>query len=152
MDPKMKNQLLRRLSGAYLALLGPGVAEDHPARESLELAGEKPLHVYFIEGGVASVVAKVGRKSAEVGLVGSEGFVCSGLTAWDDYVVFDCMMQVGGSARRYNVDTVRAAMLRSPAVAMLLSRSVRSFAIQSGMTIWSSSNITLDARLARWLL
>ena len=73
-----KNRILSRLSADDLALLKPNL---EPVTLNLRHVLEEPKkpikHSYFIEYGLASIVATNKHKKLEVGLIGCEG--CSGL-------------------------------------------------------------------------
>ena len=66
---------LSRLSVADFDLLEPHLtAVDLPLRKPLEVGRRLIEHVYFLESGIASVVANGDNKrSIEVGLIGREG-------------------------------------------------------------------------------
>ena len=69
-----KNRILSRLSAADMALLKPDLgAVELPLRYVLEEANKPIQHSYFIEYGLASIVAANGHKRLEVGLIGCEG-------------------------------------------------------------------------------
>ena len=90
------NRLLRSLSPSDQAHLGSLERIALPLGYELESAGKPTSHVYFIEEGMASIVARVEGNSAEIGLVGQEGFIGTGLLVHDADAAFDCMMQVAG--------------------------------------------------------
>ena len=67
------NKLLSRLSRADLRLLEAHFdAVDLPVRTQLEARNKRVRHVYFLENGLASVVAN-GERAIEVGMIGREG-------------------------------------------------------------------------------
>jgi len=74
-SPQFRNQVLAKLSLADLELLRPGLEPVQvDIRHSLEKANEPIRHVYFVESGFASVVAKdTDNHESEVGIVGREG-------------------------------------------------------------------------------
>jgi len=148
----MQNQLLQRLSPADVALLGVPTEVELALRHPVETRGEPSKYVYFFEDGIASTVASFDGKMTEVGLVGLDGFIGSGVLDDDEFVIFDTMMQVAGRARRYEMAEVRYAVRRSPAISSLLHRSVKASGIQMAETIWSNGHSLLEERLARWLL
>jgi CRP-like cAMP-binding protein len=71
-SPQFRNQVLAKLSLADLELLRPGLEPVQlDIRHSLEKANEPIRHVYFVESGFASVVAKdADNHESEVGIVG----------------------------------------------------------------------------------
>ena len=70
--PRNANRILSRLSQADFGLLEQHLtAVDLPLRKQLEMSGRPIEHVYFLESGIASVVANGDHKrSIEVGLIG----------------------------------------------------------------------------------
>lgn len=67
--PRNANRILSRLSEADFELLEPHLeAVDLPLRKPLEISRRPIEHVYFLESGIASVVANGDNKrSIEVG-------------------------------------------------------------------------------------
>src|SRR3954468_13300 len=69
-----KNRILTKLSADDLALLTPDLEPvELPLRRVLETPGLPISHSYFIEYGLASIVASNKHKKLEVGLIGCEG-------------------------------------------------------------------------------
>jgi hypothetical protein len=69
-----KNRILSRLSADDKALLKPDLEPVQLAlRQVLETPNKPIKHSYFIEYGLASIVASNGHKQLEVGLIGCEG-------------------------------------------------------------------------------
>ena len=67
----IKNRILSRLSAADMALLKPDLEPvELPASSSSRSAQQTHQHSYFIEYGLASIVAGNGHKRLEVGLIG----------------------------------------------------------------------------------
>jgi len=71
----IRNKILSRLSAADFALFAPHLeAIDLPVPKQLERGNQVIKHVYFPEGGFASVVAnRRNDQSIDVGLIGREG-------------------------------------------------------------------------------
>src|SRR5215468_9928875 len=69
------NRILARLSVDDYGLLEPHlVAVDLAVRKRLERRNSPIKHIYFIERGIASVVANgKGKHTIEVGIIGREG-------------------------------------------------------------------------------
>ena len=67
------NKLLARLSRADARLLEPHLEPVVlPVRRQLQAANRRVERVYFLESGIASIVAN-GDKPIEVGMIGREG-------------------------------------------------------------------------------
>jgi CRP-like cAMP-binding protein len=152
--PDHSNQLLSALGTDDLALLTP-MAEliTLDARDTLE-APDKPIeHVYFIESGIASIVAKMSRqRDIEVGVIGREGMTGTSLIQGDDRGPNHTFVQVAGAATRIAVDDFTSAFRQSPSMRALLNLYTRAFAIQVSATALANGRSKLEERLARWLL
>ena len=80
-----KNRILSRLSADDKAFLKPDLEPvDLALRQVLETPNKPIKHSYFIEYGLASIVASNGHKQLEVGLIGCKGVtvfrLCSAMT------------------------------------------------------------------------
>ena len=94
-----RNRLLAALSSADLALLQPDLDPvSLELRQVLETANEPITHNYFIDHGIASIVAGNGnhRRRIEVGLVGFEGMTGLAVVLGNDRSPNENFMQVGG--------------------------------------------------------
>jgi CRP-like cAMP-binding protein len=147
------NKLLLLLSDEALASLGPMQRVDLPLREKLEIADEPITHVYFLDSGLASVVAEIPDiGSIEVGMVGNEGMTGLAVVEQDTRSPFETFIQGAASASRFEADHVRAALEESAEVRSVFLRYARTFAIQVGATAFANGQAKLEARLCRWLL
>jgi CRP-like cAMP-binding protein len=152
-DFPFQNRLLTRLSPGDLSLLGPLEHVELPLRQTLEPAGAPVEFVYFIEEGVASVVAQAaGQREIEVGLIGSEGMTGVALLNGDDQSPFETFIQVEGTGYRLTADRLMRAITTSDELRVTLTRYARVFHLQVAATSVSNGNSKLEERLARWLL
>ncbi|TIM23513.1 MAG: Crp/Fnr family transcriptional regulator [Mesorhizobium sp.] len=148
-----KNELLRRLNPGDLELLQPHLeACALHLRMNLEAAASEIETVYFLEDGIASVVATASSKEAEVGLVGVEGMTGAALVMGADYAPHECYVQSPGSALRIGAEPFKAALVNSPTLRLFLLRYVHYFHIQTSYTALINAKSNLEERLARWLL
>ncbi len=118
-------------------------------------APDQPIrHSYFIDSGLASIVAGDGnpRKRLEVGLVGFEGMTGLAVVLGNDRSPNETFIQIAGDARRISSDALRAAMAQSPSLHHSLLLFANSFMNQVSNTAFSNGTASLEARLARWLL
>ena len=146
------NRLLVGLSISDLRLLSPLEPVSFALSHPLEKRGLDTAYAHFIETGLASVVVAADGRPAEAGLVGSEGFIATGLVANDRCAAFDSMMQIEGTAWRVSADHFLAAIDASRTLRLRLQRYVRALTIQTSYTAWSNGHSLLEDRLARWLL
>lgn len=148
------NYLLNSLGEPDLNLLRPHLEPiGLKLRQQLEGAHEQTKFVYFIENGLASMVAKnPAGKEAEVGIIGREGMTGSPLALGDERPPFQVFVQMEGSALRMPASELQAALSKSETLRMLVLRYARTFWIQATYTALANAQTRLDARLARWLL
>ena len=113
----------------------------------------KPIkHSYFIERGLASIVAGNSHKRLEVGLIGSEGMTGLPIVLGNDRSPHENFIQVAGEGSRIPADKLREAMRQSRSLEKAFLRFAHSFMNQTANTAFSNGTATLEERLARWLL
>ncbi|WP_366511773.1 Crp/Fnr family transcriptional regulator [Mesorhizobium sp.] len=147
-----QNNLLRRLFPSDLALLEPHMERVAlPMRTQLESAKSVIGHVYFLEEGIASVVAKIPKgRDTEVGLIGLEGMTGALVALGGDRAPHDTYMQLAGSGLR--TPALSSALSESTTLKALLLLYVQTLYIQTSYTALVNARSKLDERLARWLL
>lgn len=122
-------------------------------RERLEAAGEAIEYVYFMERGLASVVASMSPdREIEVGLIGFEGMTGNSLVLGDARTPFNCCALTDGEAFRLPSDVFIQAMASSPALRAVLLRFARAFTLQTSFTAHANGRLSTEQRLARWIL
>jgi len=147
-----KNRLLASLSAADLALLQARLKPvDLPLETVLEEPHEPIDWVYFLESGIASVVAGDGSR-IEVGLIGREGMSGLSIVLGDDRSVNSTFMQGAGAGLRLSARDLRLALAKSNTLRLGLLRYAQVFSTQVAQTALSNGRGKLEARLARWLL
>ena len=154
-DRYTTNLLLAALAPEDLALLRPHLTREKLEREQiLTPAGEAIEHVWFPEGGVASVVAhKVDSGATEVGIFGREGFAGMPLLLGAGSSPHKIFMQVDGSTGvRIDAAPFVAAVDASTTLRKTLLRYVQTFIVQTADSAISNAHQRIEARLARWLL
>jgi CRP-like cAMP-binding protein len=149
-----RNQLLNALTADDLALLKPQFeALALPSREVLERPHTRIGTVYFIETGIASVVALSPRgRRIEVGIVGREGMTGMTVVMGNSSSPHETYMQVAGSGLRIGSDALREAMSASVALRDMFLHYAQAFMIQTAHTALANGHAKLEERLARWLL
>jgi CRP-like cAMP-binding protein len=148
------NGILASLCEQDAALLRPYLKPVAlPLRKVLETKKRKIEHVYFIEQGIASVVADGGHDhSVEVGLIGCEGM--TGLAAIlgigiSPHAVF---MQSAGSGLCMPASALAQAMRDSVTLRETLLHYCHTMMVQMAYTGLANGRYKVDERLARWLL
>ena len=154
-DRYTTNLLLAALSRDDLALLKPFFTREKLEREKVLLPANQPIdHVWFPEGGVASVIAhKIDSGPTEVGIFGREGFAGTPLLLGADTSPHLIFVQVNGSTGlRIEASAFLKAVDQSARLRTTLLRYVQTFIIQTADSAISNAHQRTEARLARWLL
>jgi CRP-like cAMP-binding protein len=148
------NRLLARLSRADIDLLRPHLkAVPLKLRQDLERANKRIDHVYFMDDGIASVVATQHHNGEiEVGLIGREGMTGLMVILGDHRSPNATYIQVAGNGQRLRASELRSAMKASPSLRGFFLKFVQTFMIQTSQTAISNGRGKIDQRLARWLL
>jgi CRP-like cAMP-binding protein len=153
-DNQFRNVLLRKMTADDLALLEPGLHRVAlPLRMPLVTPGVPIEYVYFIERGIASVVARTSSgHEAEIGFIGYEGMAGYSLVMGDDRAPQACFVQLEGEAMRMDAGSFNVALTTSSTLRLFLLRFVNSLQIQTGCTALVNARLRVANRLARWLL
>jgi CRP-like cAMP-binding protein len=149
----MANKLLARLSRADARLLEPHLeAVDLPVRKPLQARNKRVEQVYFLDSGVASVVAN-GERAIEVGMIGREGMVGVPVILGNgDRFPNEIYMQVAGNGQRLSANVLREAIGASATLHQVLLHFVHFFMAQATETALANGRSKIEERLARWLL
>ena len=152
--PAPRNRLLAALPAEDLARLWPQLEPVEVELRHILSAPDEPITaVYFPETGWASMLALLADgRSAEVGLIGSEGMVGLPLLLGSDSSANEAMVQAAGTMLRLRADAFHRAVEESPALWTILLRYALAFQQQVTQTAACNGHHALDQRLARWLL
>jgi CRP-like cAMP-binding protein len=147
------NRILSRLSHADFTLLEPHLeAVDLPVRRQLETRNKRIEHIYFIESGIASVVAN-GERNIEVGIIGREGMTGLPVVMGSkDRARNETYMQMAGKGQRLSTGNLREAIAASVTLHQVLLLFAHSFMVQTTQTALANGRSKIEERLARWLL
>jgi len=148
------NALLAAMSAKDLKLLRPHLRPiEFPVRYEF-FAANKPIKtVYFLESGIASLVAKAPSGVAlEVGLIGRDGMVGVPVVLGEKRSPYESYAQVAGSGYAMPAQALWKAMERSGSLADLMLKYVYAFLIQVTHSALAIGRFTIEQRLARWLL
>lgn len=148
------NRLLRALGEedrqSFSSLLTP---VDLPRRMELELPNRAIEHAYFLDSGIASVVAHGShKKQLEVGLIGREGVTGLMIVLGDNRSPHSTYIQIAGEGQRIAANDLRRAMAENPGIRTAFLHFTQAFLIQATHTALSNGTAKLEERLARWLL
>ena len=147
------NLLLSRLSRADARRLERHLqAFDLPVRTQLETRKKRVEYVYFLNTGLASVVAN-GGDPIEVGMIGREGMTgLSVVLDGDHRTIHETFMQIGGGGQRISAGKLREAIDSSTPLQQVFLRFAHAFMIQATQTALANGRSKIEERLARWLL
>jgi CRP-like cAMP-binding protein len=148
------NKILSSLTEEQRNLLAPALQSvDLPLRKSLESRNRRIEFVYFLDCGIASVVADgAGRGGIELGIIGREGVTGLAVLMGVDRSSHDTYIQVAGAGRRISALALRELMTRSQALHRTLLTHAYTFTVQIAHTALANGRYKLEERLARWLL
>jgi CRP-like cAMP-binding protein len=152
---KPRNRILAGITHADRALLQPHLEPVAlELRQRLEAANRRVRNAYFIERGIASVVALSNgdRRRAEIGLVGQDGMTGLAAVLGADRSPHETLVQVEGEGQCIAAHDLRRAMSDSASLAACLMQYAHVFSIQVGQTALANARGKVEERLARWLL
>jgi len=149
-----RNQLLAALSASDRALLQPHLQPiSMPVLKDMERPNRRIETVYFLDTGIASVVAvQSDGTKAEVGLIGCEGMSGTAVVLGGDQSPHSTYIQVAGEGQRIAASELRKAMDASETLRSLLLKFVQVFTVQTAHTAIANARAHIDRRLARWIL
>ncbi len=148
------NKVLAALSPEDFALLEPHLEPvSLDVRQMLEPANKPIKHSYFLNQGLASVIA-IGKNGdrLEVGLIGREGMTGLAVVTGNDRSPNETFIQVQGHGSRIKAEELRGAIRESRSLHNALLKFVHNFMILTAHTALSNATATAEERLARWLL
>ena len=148
------NRLLTKMSAPDFALLAPHLAPvNFEKRDTLSHFGKAIKKSYFIEQGMASVVATTASGSqTEVGLIGREGMVDVMSILGGRRAALEVFIQAQGSGFVLPSIVVQEAIDTSVSLRHMLLAFAQSFLIQVSHTAVAAASLPIKGRLARWLI
>ncbi|MCJ2093088.1 Crp/Fnr family transcriptional regulator [Methylobacterium sp. J-072] len=150
---EIRNRLLTTLPADDFACLSPALERVPLLLHETVLVPHQPIeYAYFVESGICSYLADTRDGRIEIGLVGPEGMVGTPLVLGADRGPFAVLIQGEGEALRVSAADLCEALDASQALRGLLGRYVQSFIAQVGGTAYANAELTIEARLARWIL
>ena len=149
-----RNVLLRSLPREDLERLLPSLHRVAlTPRRVLQHAGVPIEHLYFVEEGLVSVLAKTDQHEAvEIWLIGREGAVGSAVALGSRTSALSYFVQIGGSALRIGVEDLNRAMAGIPSLRASLHGYLHTSLMQSSQSAACGLRHSFAQRLARWLL
>jgi CRP-like cAMP-binding protein len=150
-----RNRILASLSEDDLALLQPSlVPVELKFRQRLQSANRAIPAVYFIESGLASVVAIGGRErqQTEVAVIGREGMTGGAAALGAIRSPCEIFMQVEGEGQCIDVADFRHRIGENVSFLKAVLLFEHALFVQAAYTGLSNAKGSLEERLARWLL
>ncbi len=149
-----RNHLLASLDPSDWERLAP---ELQPVtlsmRKELESCGHDVEWIYFLQSGIASVIAESSANHrVETGVIGFEGVTGTGVALGDPRAAQTTVMQIAGAGHRISASRLRELMADSTSLRERLQLFARAFTIQVAHTALANGAGLLEQRLARWLL
>lgn len=151
---QVKNRLLNTMPTEVLEELQPYLERVALKRRQVLHERNLPIaHAYFIEQGLASLLARSGDQSMlEVGTLGNMDFIGIPLVLGTVRTPYRCVVQVPGEALRITAEDLRRVLSGIPTLHQLLLRYIQARTVQSTQLVVCNTRHTLKQRLARWLL
>lgn len=149
-----QNRLLSALSAEVQSRLFPNLELiDMPYGKVLYKSGDTMQHVYFpIDAIVSLLYVMENGASAEVSVVGNEGFIGMTLLMGGDSTPSQAMVQSAGHAYRLRAEQFKAELHRHAEMQVLLLRYAQALITQMMQTAVCNRHHSVEQQLCRWLL
>jgi CRP-like cAMP-binding protein len=149
----VRNRLLATLAPEDFNRLAPALEPVPLVLHDVLIAPHRPItQAYFVEDGLVSLVADTREGRIEIGLTGREGFVGVPLALGSQTTPHTAIVQAGGEALRIAAGALEEALDASAGLRRVLGRYVQSLIVQVGQTVYANADLTVEGRLARWIL
>ena len=154
LQTQIRNNILARLSTADFALLADGLEPLDGTLAMVLIHPDAPIsHLFFLETGVASIVAiSPEGQIAEGGIIGREGFITPSVMLGADRIPHRIEMQIAGRGHRIATGVVIDAARASQTLRASLLLFAQTLIVQTAYTLLANAVHQVDERLARWLL
>jgi CRP-like cAMP-binding protein len=151
---KFKNELLSRLSPSDLGLFSAELVPVQFEKRDLLIAADKAIQrTYFLESGIASVVASTADGTqTEVGIIGNEGMVDVATALGSVTAPLEIFIQAPGHGYSLPSLVFQEAMSKSRTLHAVMLAYAQAFLMQVSHTTLAAASLSIKGRLARWLL
>ena len=148
------NQLLDRLPAADVACWGAQLERvELSAGQVLSESGNTPAHVYFPVTAIVSLLyTTADGDCSEIAVIGCDGLVGLSVFMGGNATPHQAVVQSAGWAWRLPARSVKAEVVRSPAVLMMMLAYTRAFLAQVARTAACNRYHSIDQLLCRRLL
>jgi CRP-like cAMP-binding protein len=149
----VRNRLLAALTPEDFSRLASQLEPVPLPLHEVLIAPQQPIaQAYFVEEGIVSLVADTREGRIEVGLTGREGFVGVPIALGAQTTPHTAIVQASGEALCIAAGALEDALDASAGLRRVLGRYVQSLLVQVGQTVYANADLTVEARLARWIL
>ncbi|MEG9528862.1 MAG: Crp/Fnr family transcriptional regulator [Hyphomicrobiales bacterium] len=149
----VRNRLLAALAPEDFSRLASQLEPVPLPLHAVLIAPQQPIaQAYFVEEGIVSLVADTCEGRIEVGLTGREGFIGVPIALGAQTTPQTAIVQASGEALRIAAGALEDALDASASLRRVLGRYVQSLLVQVGQTVYANADLTVEARLARWIL
>jgi CRP-like cAMP-binding protein len=154
MQKRPKNHVLESLNQSdFDALLPDLQAVTLPARKDLQISSKDVEHIYFLESGAASVMARDSQqRQLEIGVIGREGMTGLEVALGDFRAANSISMIAPGHGVRIPVVRLKTAIHRSDPMRTIILRYASCFMTTISQAAVANRHGNLEERLARHLL
>jgi len=150
-SPPFQNDILAALSKSDLALLEPSLEHvELPVRHVLEQANKPIKQVFFLQNGLASVIATNTHRQLEVGLIGRDGMTGIAVVLGNGRSPNETFIQVEGEGLVISAEALREAMEQSRSLERAFLSFAHSFLNQATRTALSNGTATLEESYVNW--
>lgn len=151
---KFENQLLARLSPADVSLFSAELVPVKFEKRDLLIAADKTIQrTYFLESGIASVVAAIADGTqTEVGIIGKEGMIDVATALGSVTAPLEIFIQAPGHGYSLPSLAFQEALAKSDSLRGVMLTYAQTFLVQVSHTALAAASLSIKARLARWLL
>jgi CRP-like cAMP-binding protein len=147
-----KNRILAALSAAEISRLTPHLSRMALKQEQT-LSDGKAKYAYFVEQGLASVVATVENgTTVEVGVIGIDGVVGIPILLGTDTTPGRTFIQIEGAGFRIAASKLKEEFERPGQLRTNLQKYIQGFLVQTAQTAVCNRLHNIEERLSRWLL
>jgi CRP-like cAMP-binding protein len=147
-----KNRVLAALPKAEISRLAPHLSPVNLKQEQTLLDG-KTKYAYFLEVGIASVVATVADgTTVEIGVIGLDGVVGIPVLLGAGSAPGRTFIQIAGSGFRIESAVLKEEFERPSELRKHLQKYVQAFLVQTSQTAVCNRLHSIEERLSRWLL
>jgi CRP-like cAMP-binding protein len=149
----MENRLLRTMTPSDFALLGPHLRPVSLSRgQVLEKGRTIVQRAYFLESGIATMVAHTPDHQVAFAVIGTDGMTGVGAVLGSGRSTEDIVVQSAATALEISAQALQSAIGASAPLHLLLLKYVHVLMLQASQTALVNSYGSLRQRLARWIL